>query len=353
MKLLLPSDRQLNFLLLVNITIVVLATAWSRGQFIGVDNLQSMASQVPELGLLAIGVMLTMISGNGGIDLSGTALANFAGVVAALSAPLLFSPDAAPGAYAVSFVAIALSVGTLGGLTNGLLIAKAGLTPILATLGTQLLFTGVAVVLTNGSTVRIGQVDALAAIGNENLLGVPIPFLLFLGAVLVLGMVLTQTSYGIRLYLMGTNPKAARYTGIPLPRMLVTTYAISGVLASLAGVAHGQREVGLRQLLPLDHDPHHGDGRCQAGRGLRPHLVRLLLRNGAAGSLQFLQFGRHLQLLQGLRLGCAAAAVPRVIGLRLQAMDASIAAPGQAHIDAVPSCVGDINRRGNSMRKYS
>ena len=246
MNLRLPADRQLTFLLAVNLIIVVLATAWSRGQFVSADNLQSMGSQVPELGLLAIGVMLTMVSGNGGIDLSGAALANLSGVSAALLTPLLHSPDAAPTAYAITFVVIALVVGTAGGLTNGLLIARGGLTPILATLGTQLLFTGIAVVLTNGSTVRIGYVEPLAAIGNENVFGVPIGFIIFLAAIGVLALILKHSAYGIRLYLMGTNPKAARYSGISLPRMLMTTYALSGALASLAGVIIASRTASVK-----------------------------------------------------------------------------------------------------------
>jgi simple sugar transport system permease protein len=246
MKKFLATDRQFNFLLLTNLVMVLLAAGWSRGQFIEVDNFQSMASQVSELGLLAIGVMLTMVAGNGGIDLSGIALANLAGVVAAMLAPVLFPPGTAPIAYAASFVLLALAVGLLGGIGNGLLIAKAGLTPILATLGTQLLFTGMAVVLTNGSTVRVGQVDLLSAIGNETLLGMPIAFLLLLGAVLVLAVVLNHTAYGIRLYLMGTNLKAAYYGGIPVARTLVTTYAISGALAAVAGVIIASRTASVK-----------------------------------------------------------------------------------------------------------
>lgn len=246
MKFVLPVDRQLNFLLGINLIMVAVASVWSQGQFLSVDNFQSMAGQVPELGLLAIGVMLTMISGNGGIDLSGVSLANLAGVTAALVTPSLYSPDASPQAYAVTFVAVALLVGVAGGVGNGILIAKAGLTPILATLGTQLLFTGIAVVMTNGSTVRIGYVEPLAAIGNEAVMGVPIGFLLFVAAIVVLAVVLKNSSYGIRLYLLGTNPKAARYTGIPLTRMLVTTYAISGILAAVAGVVIASRTASVK-----------------------------------------------------------------------------------------------------------
>ena len=235
------SDRQLTFLVAMNVVIVLLATVASDGLFIDLDNLQSMGGQVSELGILSIAVMLAMISGNGGIDLSVVALANLAGVLAGLLVPHLFSPDDAPLAFTLAFTAIALLTGALGGLVNGLLIARARMTPILATLGTQLLYAGLAVGFTNGSAVRIGYVEALSAIGNETLAGVPIPFLIFAAIVFLVGVVLRHSPFGIRLFLMGTNPKAARYAGIPESRMLIVTYTVCGILAAIAGIIIASR----------------------------------------------------------------------------------------------------------------
>ena len=235
------SDRQLTFLVAMNVAIVLLATLASDGLFIDLDNLQSMGGQVSELGILSIAVMLAMISGNGGIDLSVVALANLAGVVAGLLVPHLFSPDDAPMAFTLAFTVIALLTGALGGLVNGLLIARARMTPILATLGTQLLYAGLAVGFTNGSAVRIGYVEALSAIGNETLAGVPAPFLIFTAIVLLVGVVLRHSPFGIRLFLMGTNPKAARYAGIPESRMLIVTYTVCGILAAIAGIIIASR----------------------------------------------------------------------------------------------------------------
>lgn len=235
------SDRQLTFLVAMNVAIVLLATVASDGLFIDLDNLQSMGGQVSELGILSIAVMLAMISGNGGIDLSVVALANLAGVVAGMLVPHLFSPDDAPLAFTLAFTAIALLTGALGGLVNGLLIARARMTPILATLGTQLLYAGLAVGFTNGSAVRIGYVEALSAIGNETLAGVPIPFLIFVAIVFLVGVILRHSPFGIRLFLMGTNPKAARYAGIPESRMLIVTYTVCGILAAIAGIIIASR----------------------------------------------------------------------------------------------------------------
>ncbi|WP_116139457.1 ABC transporter permease [Trinickia diaoshuihuensis] len=230
------GDRQLNFLLGVNALVVIVAVWLSHGQFIDIDNLQSMGSQLPEVGLLALGIMLSMLSGNGGIDLSGVGLANLSAMIAALVVPKWVSGDDSPALYTTLFCAVVVTMGLLGGLINGLIIARLRLTPILSTLGTQLVFTGFAVALSNGASVHVDYVEPLAEIGNGAVLQVPISFCLFIAAVLILGWLLKRTPFGLRLYLMGTNPRAAFYAGIGCERMLIVTYTICGLLASLAGL---------------------------------------------------------------------------------------------------------------------
>jgi simple sugar transport system permease protein len=230
------GDRQLNFLLAMNMLVVVVAIWLSHGVFVGIDNLQSMGSQLPELALLALGIMLSMLSGNGGIDLSGVGLANLSGMIAALVVPKLVSGDDSPALYTALFCVIIIGMGLVGGLLNGVIIARLGLTPILCTLGTQLLFTGFAVALSNGASVHVDYVEPLSDIGNGTFFQVPISLCIFLAAVVLLGWLLRRTPFGLRLYLMGTNQRAAFYAGIPRTRMLVATYTLCGVLASLAGL---------------------------------------------------------------------------------------------------------------------
>ena len=239
-------DPQLLFLIGINVLVLAIGAVISRGAFVDPYNLQSMAGQLPELGLLAIGVMLAMSSGNGGIDLSGIPLANLAGVTSAIAVASLVSADQSPMLFTVAFIGVALAVGAAGGIVNGLLIARLGLTPILCTLGTQLLFTGLAVALSGGPSVRVGSADGLVAIGNGLVLGVPISFLIFAAIALLIGMVLKFSPFGIRLFLMGTNPKAARYAGFSHIRLLITTYGLSGLLAGIAGVLIASRNVNVK-----------------------------------------------------------------------------------------------------------
>lgn len=239
-------DPQLLFLLVINVAVLIGGAAMSRGAFVDPYNLQSMAGQLPELGLLAIGVMLAMSAGNGGIDLSGIALANLAGVTSAMLVSAYVSADDSPMLFTIAFAAAAIIVGLLGGLFNGLLIAKLGLTPILCTLGTQLLFTGLAVALSGGPSVRVGSADPLMEIGSGLLLGVPISFLIFCAITLLIGATLKFSPFGIRLFLMGTNPKAARYAGFAQTRLLLTTYGLAGTLAGVAGVLIASRNVNVK-----------------------------------------------------------------------------------------------------------
>lgn len=239
-------DRQTLFLALINCAVLVAGAVLAGATFMDSYNLQSMASQVPELGLLALGVMLAMISGNGGIDLSGIALANFSGIVAFLIARHYISADDAPLLFAWAFAGLAVAIGIMGGLLNGVVIAYARLTPLIATLGTQLLFTGFAVFLTNGSALSMGFIEPLDNFGNMPVFGVPMCFAAFLAIAAVLAFLLKYTPFGVKLMLLGSNAKAARYGGINEKRMLLVTYTLCGVLASVAGIIIAARNSSVK-----------------------------------------------------------------------------------------------------------
>ncbi|WP_027483376.1 ABC transporter permease [Deinococcus pimensis] len=233
-------DPYLRFLLLANLVIVLFAALRSGGTFVGIDNLQSMATQLPELGLLALAVMLAMISGGGGIDLSVVATANLAAITAGLTSRALFSADEQATAFTLTFVAVALLVGAACGFLNGLLVSGLRFAPILATLGTLQVYTGVAIVLTSGTAV-IGFGDGLTELGGGTLLGLPYPMWVFLIVAALLAFVLGRTRFGLRLYLMGTNAKAAHFAGIRTRTIVLATYTLSGLLAATSGILFAAR----------------------------------------------------------------------------------------------------------------
>lgn len=240
------KDSEFIFLASINAMLVVAAMVLVGGQFMTLYNFQSMGTQVPELGLLALGVMLAMISGRGGIDLSGIALANLAGIVAFHVASVLVVPESDPRSYFLIFAVIAFLVGVLGGALNGVLIGYAGMTPIIATLGTQLLFSGIAVGFTGGSALQLGYIPVIDDFGNMPLWGVPQTFILFIFIALLLAAILRFTRFGIHLFLMGSNPTAARFAGVRVKSLLFRTYLLVGVLASIAGIIIAARTSSIK-----------------------------------------------------------------------------------------------------------
>jgi simple sugar transport system permease protein len=235
------SDNHLKFLLGANIAIAVIAAILSSGTFLSGDNFQSMGTQLPEVGLLALAIMITMLSGNGGIDLSVVAVANLTAIIAGKMTQSIFNAETQGLEFAFLFPTLAVLAGLGCGLVNGMLVAFGNFTPILATLGTQLVFGGIAVVLTNGSALSLGYIDAFVQIGNGQIIGIPIPFILFLIVSGMLAWLFTNTRYGFRLYLTGTNAKAAHFAGINNRNILLLTYTIAGVLAALSGIISASR----------------------------------------------------------------------------------------------------------------
>ncbi|MCB5204616.1 ABC transporter permease [Neorhizobium sp. T786] len=240
------TGEQLVMLVVINCVLLAVGAAISGGTFLSVFNLQSMASQVPEIGLLAIGVMLAMCAGNGGIDLSGIALANLSGVLSAVILSSFLSSSDSEMAFSLAFMAMTVGVGLAGGIINGLLISKLNITPILCTLGTQMTFMGLAVVVSGGRATTVGSPDLLSRIGNDMFLGMPISFLIFAIVAALIAAVLKFTPYGLWLMLMGTNPKAAVYAGFPRTGIIVGTYALSGTLSGLAGMIIAARNVNVK-----------------------------------------------------------------------------------------------------------
>ena len=239
-------DGQFLVLAAINVILLALGAAISGGSFLSIFNLQSMAGQVPEIGLLAIGVMLAMCAGDGGIDLSGIALANLSGVLSAVIVASMVSNVDQEGLYSTLFIIVALLIGVLGGLVNGTLITRFGITPILCTLGTQMAFTGLSVIISGGKAVVVGSPEPLSSIGNDFWFGAPISFIVFLAVAALIGAALKYTPFGRWLMLSGSNPLAALYAGFPRTGVVTATYALSGTLSGLSGVIIAARNVNVK-----------------------------------------------------------------------------------------------------------
>lgn len=205
------------------------------GTFLNPVNLTNIGIASPEIGLLALAVMIAMLTG--GIDLSVVAIANGTAISVSTLAATVAATRGEPAAEAMTalFVLAGLAVGLLLGALNGVLVSVVGVTPILATLGTMQVYNGLALVWTGGVTIS-GAPSALRGMGRTAVLGVPVLMLVLLAAAATLAVVINRTPIGRKIQLQGANPVAARFSGISPRRTLMTTYVTSGLLSALAGL---------------------------------------------------------------------------------------------------------------------
>lgn len=205
--------------------------------FASAGTLGSFAAQLPLLGLLSLAMVVPLITG--GLNLAIIATANgCALLMAAVLRALPVAPDATPGA-ALGVIVLALAAGAALalaiGLLTGALVAYTGVHPILVTLGTKSLIDGTSIYLTRGQAIS-GTSALYASIGNANLGGVPVTFLLLAGVAALLGLVLRRTSFGVSCAMIGSNVEAARYSAIDVRRVLVGVYALSSLLCFAAAL---------------------------------------------------------------------------------------------------------------------
>lgn len=205
-------------------------------KFLTVINFQSMASQFPEYGLFAMAIMLTMITG--GIDLSVVSIANLSGVVGAMVLASHVKAQAlgiSPGTIIFLAIIATLIVSFVCGLVNGLVITAVSVPAIIATLGTNGLFMGIAIILTEGHGIR-GFPEEFLFIGSGTILGIPMPLIIFVVVALIVSLMLKKSAQGFKMYMLGSSPIVTRFSGINNNAVLVKTYLFSALLAGIAAI---------------------------------------------------------------------------------------------------------------------
>lgn len=193
--------------------------------FLTSDNLLTILRQAAVIGVVTVGMTFVIIGG--GIDLSVGALVALASVWATTGATQEF------GAWGMVFTA--LVVGALAGLVNGLLIAYGGVVSFIATLAMLVSARGLAANISNKRT-QLVEVDAFTAIGQNDLLGLPI--LVWVLAAVVAGgwILLNRTTFGRHTFAVGGNLEAARLAGINVKRHTMLLYALSGLCCGIGAI---------------------------------------------------------------------------------------------------------------------
>jgi ribose transport system permease protein len=211
---------------LLTLILLCAVTALMTDKFLSPFNLTNILVQSSIMAVIAMGMTFVIVGG--GFDLSVGSTAALSGCVAAMLMP--------GGGVALGVLG-GIVVGAVVGLANGFVIAMLGVNPFITTLGTMVLVRGVVFIVTGGAPIGDeGLPPAFIAFGSQRLLGVH--YLVWVPVVLlaILTFIMRSTPYGRRVYATGGGREAAYLSGVPVRRVLASTYIWCGALAGLAGV---------------------------------------------------------------------------------------------------------------------
>jgi ribose transport system permease protein len=213
---------------LVNVVILVLLWVFlsiTADNFLDVTNAKNILRQISVIGIVAAAATLVMVGG--GLDLSVGGVAAISGVCAALLSVHGLGMELA--------MVLGALVGVGVGLVNGILIVNVGLNPVIATLGTLYVSRGVANLLSDGLPIYDVPLD-WSRLGTGTTFSLPTPAVILAIVVAVLWSVQRFTLLGKYTVAIGSNFEAARLAGIPVNRVRVALYVISGAAAGIGGI---------------------------------------------------------------------------------------------------------------------
>jgi ribose transport system permease protein len=254
--------------------------AFFESTFLNWTNLSQVVRATSFIAIMAVGQSAVMIAG--GIDLAVGSVLGLSGVVTAMLLTLDTGLFAAGGA--------GLLAGLLCGAGSGLLVTRAKLPPFIATLGMMSIARGLAFSITGGETIRSLPPEFLA-IGQSNLLGIPIPIVIMIMFAASAAVFLKSTAWGRYVYAIGGNEQAAHYSGVPVEAIKLSVYTLCGLAAGAAGVLFtsrfgvGQSTAGLGYELDVIAAAVIGGVSLSGGRGtilgaIIGSLLMGILRNG-------------------------------------------------------------------------
>lgn len=201
----------------------------TQATFISAGNLQDIARQMAVIGVIAIGETFVIITA--GIDLSVGSVLGICGV--------MFALESVSGWPIVLALVSVLLFAMIIGLVNGLLVSAAGVPPFIVTLGFLGILRGGAYLMSGGTNTALtpdASTPPIAQWAEATYLGVPTLFIILAVVGIVAFIFLRFTRRGRYIYAQGSNPEAARLSGINVRATLLTVYAISGLLAGVAGI---------------------------------------------------------------------------------------------------------------------
>ena len=237
--------------------IVALSVAFSffNPNFLTADNFRNVLVAVAVVGIMSIGQCFVIIARE--IDLSVGSVMGLSGLCGAYAMSAGLNP--------VLGVIVALSVGMLAGLVNGLVVAYGKVNSFIVTLGMLSVARGLTYVISGGLPILIDP--SVMFLGQGQVLGIPVQVLVFFGLVAIAQLVLTRSVLGQRVIAVGDNEEAARLSGIPLPATRLAVFVFCGLTAAIAGLIY-TAQVSVAE--------------AQAGTGLELDVIAAVVIGGAS-----------------------------------------------------------------------
>lgn len=217
----------LSVLLLISVALSILSPV-----FLTTSNILSVLLQISNNMFLALGMTLIIILG--GIDLS-------IGSIVAMSGTLTVGFIVTDGLPMGPAIVLGLLIGTASGFFNGVIIAKFRVPAFIVTLAMMNMARGIAYIYSGGRSTRIMD-EAFVRIGTGRLFGfIPYPVIYMIILIVIFSVLLGKTKFGTYIYAVGGNRESAHLSGVPIKRVEIAVYTISGFLAAFAGLVLSSR----------------------------------------------------------------------------------------------------------------
>lgn len=218
----LTGSREASLVLIIVLLLIVIEIL--NPAFLSLTNLRQIFLNNTLTMIMALGMLCVLLTG--GIDISITSVLAFAG----MTVGLLQKYDVIHNTFVLFLIAMGIGVGC--GLLNGVIIAKGKVAPIICTMGGMYIWRGLAYVISNNSWASGADVSGYSDFGKD---GAPGPYIILIAAYVIFFIVMKWTNWGRKVYAVGSNVEAATVSGINVDGVIMSVYAVMGLLAGLAG----------------------------------------------------------------------------------------------------------------------
>lgn len=244
--------------ILIAFVVFMVVFALANHRFVAPDNLLGVIRSSAILGVMALGVTFVVISGN--LDLSVGSMMSFSTIVV-----LDLHDKVGPMLAIPAMFAMTICLGAL----IGFLVGYLKLNSLIVTLGMLSAIHGLTLTYSGGKNMDIADKSGtwFAVFGQGNILGIPIPILLFLVLAGILGLLLQKTAFGRKVYAVGGNSVAATFSGIRRPQVVFMCYILSAFCVATAGLMQASRSLGSQNTV---------------GQGLELDVLAAVILGGAS-----------------------------------------------------------------------